>query len=538
MKRNSGSARSLCRLSIFVAAILLHAAFVLSEEHSGAISGHTLDASGAVVPGVVVSARHLSTGFRQSAISDAPGVYRISGLPAGDYDVTAEISGFTTGLVTGIAVGEGETASADFALHAVGAAPAPVPTPPPSSAPRLFPTPPRLPAPPPQGQAGEAPPMMKTEGARLALYGFAQVDTIYDFDQVNPDWFDVLRPTQLPSFPNEYGKNGNFWASVRQTRFGIRGFLPTSLGVVKSEFEFDLFGTGSNAGETTFHLRKAWGEIGPFLAGQAYSVFMDGDVFPNSIEYWGPNGIVIYNNIQLRYAPLQGENEIFVALERPGASGDAGEVQDRVDLQNIETHFPVPDLTFHYRRSGDWGHAQLAGIVRYIGWVDQLPDDIDVTGHATGWGLNLSTLLKVGKTGSIRASVAYGEGIENYFNDAPADIGAATHSGNPRRPFVGEPLPVFGLVAFYDFYWSKYFSSAIGYSRVDIDNSDLQLPSAFKTGQYALVNLLGYPFNDVMAGVEFLWGRRTNHSDGFSVNDFRLQFSARYSFGLEFGGRK
>ena len=40
-----------------------------------------------------------------------------------------------------------------------------------------------------------------------------------------------------------------------------------------------------------------------------------------------------------------------------------------------------------------------------------------------------------------------------------------------------------------------------------------------------------------MAGFEFLWGRRDNFSDGFGVNDFRIQFSARYSFSFELGGR-
>ena len=34
----------------------------------------------------------------------------------------------------------------------------------------------------------------------MQIYGFAMVDAIYDFKQVNPDWFDVERPTKLPSF--------------------------------------------------------------------------------------------------------------------------------------------------------------------------------------------------------------------------------------------------------------------------------------------------------------------------------------------------
>ena len=77
-------------------------------------------------------------------------------------------------------------------------------------------------------------------GPRMQIYGFAALNLIYDFDQVNPDWYDMLRPSKLPAFPNEFGENGNFWASVRQTRFGVRSWLPTGLGEVKTEFEFDL----------------------------------------------------------------------------------------------------------------------------------------------------------------------------------------------------------------------------------------------------------------------------------------------------------
>jgi hypothetical protein len=124
------------------------------------------------------------------------------------------------------------------------------------------------------------------------------------------------------------------------------------------------------------------------------------------------------------------------------------------------------------------------------------------------------------------------------MNDAPVDIGAKANLTNPRRPIVGEALPVLGIVAFYDFYWNEHFSSAIGYSRVDIDNSNLQTPAAFNTGQYALANLLYYPVKNVMTGFEFLWGRRNNFTDGFAVNDYRLQFSGKYSFNFELGGKK
>jgi hypothetical protein len=121
------------------------------------------------------------------------------------------------------------------------------------------------------------------------------------------------------------------------------------------------------------------------------------------------------------------------------------------------------------------------------------------------------------------------------MNDAPVDIAAEPNPGNSRRPITGKALPVFGLVAFYDFNWSEKFSTAIGYSRLDIDNSDGQQANAFKNGQYALANLLYYPVKNVMAGLEFQWGRRENFRDGFSVDDYRIQFSSRFNFDFHLG---
>ena len=65
---------------------------------------------------------------------------------------------------------------------------------------------------------------------------------------------------------------------------------------------------------------------------------------------------------------------------------------------------------------------------------------------------------------------------------------------------------------------------------------DGQSANAYKSGQYASGNLLFTPAKNVMMGGEFLWGHRDNFSDGFSSNDYRLQFSFKYSFGVKVGG--
>jgi hypothetical protein len=103
------------------------------------------------------------------------------------------------------------------------------------------------------------------------------------------------------------------------------------------------------------------------------------------------------------------------------------------------------------------------------------------------------------------------------MNDAPVDVAIKTNPGNSAKPIEGVALPVTGLVGFFDINWNDKFSSSVGYSSIDIDNSNGQDPSDFKKGQYAIANLMWYPVKNAMMGVEFQWGDRENFSDGWST---------------------
>lgn len=260
---------------------------------------------------------------------------------------------------------------------------------------------------------------------------------------------------------------------------------------------------------------------------------MDIDVFPNSIEYWGPNGMVFFRNVQVRWMPLMGKNEIYIALERPGASGDPGVLvgtPDGIPPGTLVGRFPYPDLSGHYRMNRKWGHLQVGGILREMRWDDTDPLPPNNSGSATGWGINVSSNINVRKD-VLRLQVVYGEGISNYMNDATFDVGAVLNAD------IGKALPLTGIVAFYDKNWSERWTSTFGYSSVDIDNSDGQAPDAFHRGQYALANLLYHPVPGLMWGGELQWGDRKNNSDGFTVDDTRLQFSVKYNFSHTLGGK-
>ena len=375
-------------------------------------------------------------------------------------------------------------------------------------------------------------------GRSFEIYGFAQADFIQDLDgRLDPSWDDAFRPSKI-GIDEQFGSDGQSSLSVKQSRFGVKGSMPTGEGSapVNFKFEFDLFGTGVDAGQTTFRLRHAYGEWGRLLAGQTNTLFMDGDVFPNTIDYWGPSGMVFYRNVQLRYTPFKSENSHFsIAVERPGNDIDSGNLRlieglEDAQVQNDET---LPDLTAQYRYGGGWGHVQVAGILRKVGFETRATSaDRWSSGSETGWGVNLGSSINTFGRDKILLQFVYGEGIASYMNDGGMDLApAATFGGDAVTSLQAEAVPLTGIVAYYDHYWSPKWSSSIGYSYTEVDNTNFQAGDTFNKGEYASANLLHYPAENLMIGGEFLYGRRTNN-DGADGDAMRFQFTVKYNFGI------
>ena len=66
------------------------------------ISGTIRDASGAVLPGVQVTATQAETGVARSTITNETGFYVLPSLPLGPYRMEASLTGFRTFAQTGL----------------------------------------------------------------------------------------------------------------------------------------------------------------------------------------------------------------------------------------------------------------------------------------------------------------------------------------------------------------------------------------------------------------------------------------------------
>ena len=69
---------------------------VAAQTSNATLQGTITDASGGVLPGVGVRLQSPSTGLARDVVTNEAGVYVFNFLPAGRYDLTAELSGFKT----------------------------------------------------------------------------------------------------------------------------------------------------------------------------------------------------------------------------------------------------------------------------------------------------------------------------------------------------------------------------------------------------------------------------------------------------------
>src|SRR5437588_9014082 len=112
------------RKSIIVSASVLAAVVLLSfgatmiwAQATAQISGSVKDQSGAVLPGVEVTATQTATGAKRNAITDETGSYILQNLPIGPYTIEAALPGFKTYLQSGIILQVGTTPTVNAVLE-------------------------------------------------------------------------------------------------------------------------------------------------------------------------------------------------------------------------------------------------------------------------------------------------------------------------------------------------------------------------------------------------------------------------------------
>src|SRR5437868_5014565 len=107
-------------VAVFVCLMSVHHA---SAQTSNATLGGTVsDASGAFIPGVMITATNTATGIVTTVLSNEAGAYQFASLQPGTYDIKAELPGFRTEIAKTFQLGGAQQARLNFTLQVAAAA--------------------------------------------------------------------------------------------------------------------------------------------------------------------------------------------------------------------------------------------------------------------------------------------------------------------------------------------------------------------------------------------------------------------------------
>jgi len=109
--------RSTLVLGSFLGLFIWPAA-AIAQQQLATLQGTITDQTGAVVPGVTVTAIAIDTGVARTAVSSQAGVYRLPSLEPGRYHVSAELTGFSRAVRGNVTLEVGATVGLPFVLQA------------------------------------------------------------------------------------------------------------------------------------------------------------------------------------------------------------------------------------------------------------------------------------------------------------------------------------------------------------------------------------------------------------------------------------
>ena len=259
-------------------------------------------------------------------------------------------------------------------------------------------------------------------------------------------------------------------------------------------------------------LRQAFVQYDQWLAGQAWSNFMDVTALPDTLDFVGPTeGTVFNRQAQLRYQ----HGNWRVSMESPETT-----LTDLTKANIASGAGRLPDLTARYHHnlgaSGYWSAALLLRELRHqVG---------SSTETETGAGLSLSGRYNVSPQTNLRGALNYGDGIGRYIglnlvNDAVLDA-----QGNLQ------PIEVTAGFLALQHYWQPRLRSSVGVSFFQADPSS-NTPALDLTtdSRSAHLNLIYQLQPKLEVGAEISRAERTR-DDGAEGSMNRLQLSAKYNF--------
>ncbi len=332
----------------------------------------------------------------------------------------------------------------------------------------------------------------------------------------NPDRFVTAQIPVDGESTEGGGRQFNVNARGSSLRLDVRA--PDFPGAPRFYYENDFFGSGSGA--MPYRIKQLYGEYYNVTAGWTFSIFEDPDVWPDTVDFEGPNSMIFARQPTLRYLLQLGKHwEMNFGAQQPSSDIDT------FGLPDVSPDNHAADGGMNIRWADEKiGHVQVAGILRDVGERSSTLGDQSVL----GWGLMAATSLNVFCNDSVQLQTTYGQGYFHFANDnftSPDFTGgdAAFDSAGKLKA-----MPFFSAMAGYTHKWSDSFRSTATFGFNDLHNESSEGPLAYNKTYYASANVVYQIRKRLSIGLEALYGKKEVKS-GADGDVYRIQMGIVWS---------
>ncbi len=97
--------------------LLVLATYTFAQTSNATLGGTVSDATGALIPGVTITATNIGTGIVNTVVSNESGAYNFAALQTGNYKVSAELPGFQIQSYNNVTLGVSQQVRLNFTLQ-------------------------------------------------------------------------------------------------------------------------------------------------------------------------------------------------------------------------------------------------------------------------------------------------------------------------------------------------------------------------------------------------------------------------------------
>jgi hypothetical protein len=410
-------------------------------------------------------------------------------------------------------------------------------------------------------EAGSKPKSWKLPGTNTSMNigGFAILQFDYDINGASS-----YGPANAPVDGSAGARRqGEFDLNARQSRIFVSTSTPTDWGDLVTHIEFDMNGTGgqtasqgaeynSNQG-AALRMRKAYGQLGPVLAGQDTTTFFTPGAGERTDVATPFVGSSAFRMGMVRYTHAFGGGTMLrVSIEDNVVSGDTAAAGGILGANNnggrgITTTsitgagpnvHPTPAFVAQLSHKWSSGEIGLALMGRELK-VDNAGTGTNgaMNDSTTSWGLSLGSGVIISKQFRAGAQFLYGKSLGIYSGGENILL---TASG-PQSNFAIDNVGVVGGAAFLQWRFTDTMRANVLYGReqydYDLAKNEITPPS---TGSVAAAGVLNYtqmiaanimwePVPAVNIGLQYMY-TLDSLINSPNAKQSRLELAFRYNF--------